>query len=114
MAYSFYPVRFLNAASSPGPGPQYDYRRFIRKVSYQVTFTGNPTEAKYNIEGSFDGTNWIPLVQLDWPGMTGNQPIWQGDLSFGTLTRFLRFNLVALTGGSSPTVTADLWEDSDG
>ena len=71
-----------------------------RTHTLQVDTTGSPSAATLQLEGSLDGTTWTALS----PAM---------DVSSSTMfhvldaaVAFVRSNLVTLTGGSSPTVTA--------
>lgn len=75
------------------------------RVVVQVSTTGNPTNAAVQLVVSIDGVNWVELNAASWPtapikdyGRGGS-----GDL---TLFRFIRLKVSALSGGSSPTVSA--------
>ncbi len=72
-------------------------------LSWQYVTTGTPTTVSIQLEGSVDGTNFetIDAPQADLLGV----------LVLGTSSSVLnqvRLNLTALSGGSSPTVTANI------
>ncbi len=94
----------LNAATATGPGDVAAVSGVNplggvpRKIAWEKRVTGGPTAVTVNIEGSLDNSNWYTL---DTDNTTAN--------TFKEITqrgaKFIRANLVTLTGGTSPTVT---------
>ncbi|KKN58443.1 hypothetical protein LCGC14_0552560 [marine sediment metagenome] len=72
-------------------------------LTWQYKTTGSPTGVNIRLEGSLDGTNWevVGTAQTDTSGM----------LVYSTTAiplSFTRIQLITLTGGTNPTVTARL------
>jgi len=64
-----------------------------------VIVTGSPSAATVNLEGSLDSTHWFDL--------SGDQDASAGDIMFHVVYRavaFVRPNVSALSGGTSPTL----------
>ena len=75
------------------------------KHTVQVQVTGSPSAATLKLEGSTDGTNWADLSPtLDILVITMFHVI-------DRVVQFVRVNVVTLTGGSDPTVTANYLGD---
>lgn len=98
-----YLLKSLDAVASTGPGSElnFDSPRYFGVVSLQVFFTGSPSDVEVNLEGTLDGVTWNSM---------GN---WHSPENPGLIASIgvspvlgLRANLVSLTGGTSPTVTA--------
>lgn len=72
-----------------------------------VTVTGSPTSVSVNLEGSHDNVNWVNLTTY-----TSTS---SGYVSFDSQVRvrYVRANLTAITGGSSPTITASIGSSLD-
>lgn len=64
----------------------------------QIITTGSPDIVNCRLEGSFDGINWVTL------GSTTDPSSYTFSVQFPALC--VRANLISLSGGSSPTVTA--------
>lgn len=105
------PVNFvsLNAANATGPGGSFQYQLPRSIHTMQVSFTGGSPTVQVAFEGTVDGTNWKQFGLFD----TGAGGV-SGDIV--TISEqplmAIRANLLTLTGGSSPTVTAQLSSDS--
>ncbi len=72
-----------------------------RKLSWEVRVTGAPTAIQVDLEGSLDNTNWYQIDTYNVVANTLRQVVDKG-------AKFVRANLVTLTGGTSPTVTAKI------
>lgn len=94
------PSTSLNAVTATGAGTVVDLG-VVRSVhTMQTTVTGAPSAVTVNLEGSLSaGGPWAVLV-----ASTSTA----GDVQTvsGKAVRYVRANLVTLTGGTSPTVTA--------
>lgn len=97
-------VKLANAATAIGVSSSWAVRMKPRNHSVQIVITGAPTAVTVDLEGSLDGSSWASLASHV--------------LSAGELTaalalfhvvdkpvRFVRANLLTLTGGTAPTVT---------
>ena len=92
----------LNSVSVTGPGQVFQFEP--PKQSYFTmtsSSTGNPATATVIMEGYLDGTNWFTISYnfdvsppTNYTYVTGDGP-WN----------FIRLNLTALSGGTSPTIT---------
>lgn len=107
------PYVSLNAATAVGPGAARDLEAISNEHSMLVHVTSSLGAPSYqlNLEGSHDGTNWISMVNIQSTG-GGSTPI---DTMTSTSTsagsawvRYVRANLIQLSGGSSPTITATI------
>lgn len=93
----------LNAATSTGAGDEFGIVPFgalplLRTFAWDVIVTGGPATLRVDIEGSLDGTNWF---QLDTYTSTASTLRFVVDKP----VKYVRANLVTLTGGSSPSTT---------
>lgn len=92
----------LDAATGTGAGTAVvtplQWRKNADGISWQTVITGSPTTMVADIEGSLDNTNWTVL---------DNQSTVASKLNHfaNPVPNYLRANVTALTGGSSPTVT---------
>jgi hypothetical protein len=68
-----------------------------REVTLQLVVTGSPNY-QVNVEMSNDGVNWAPAIELQTPSIIGST----GE----AFALYARANLVFLSGGTNPTVTA--------
>ena len=98
-------ITMLNAVTGIGASDIKKLPAVMKDFAYQSTTTGSPTTATLDLEGSLDGTTFSQLG-------TANHA------TSGTYTAvvdkpvlYVRLNLTALSGGSSPTVTAKLLVD---
>lgn len=96
------PLVSLDAAVGVIAGSQIDFSRPRRNISMQVSFTSNPT-VKVNLEGTIDGINWFILSVFDTGAGGLNGGIIYADFVYVISARA---NLITLSGGTSPTVTA--------
>lgn len=123
-AKSVLPWTSLSAASDPVIGTAVDLGGVASEFTLHTIKTGSPSTATVALEGSLDGTNWYslsaPMATVNTGGVTGvevrsnlvmpygndggsgNTPIARS-LAFA---RHVRANLTAISGGTSPTVTA--------
>ncbi len=72
-----------------------------RKLSWEVRVTGAPTAMQVDLEGSLDNTNWYQIDTYNIVANTLRQVVDKG-------AKFVRANLITLTAGTSPTVTAKI------
>jgi len=102
MSQSALPLPFtaLNAVTATGAGASRDLEKAFATFDVLLFTTGSPTTVTVVLEGSHDGTNWY---QIGNPAITLSTP---HQLITGYVFRYVRANLITLTGGSSPTVTA--------
>lgn len=79
-----------------------------RYYGLQVNATGGPS-LSIAVEGSMNGTNWFKLIDIVNPGDPSNAIKWSGapDVLTGPV-KYVRLNLYALSGGTSPTVSASV------
>ena len=99
----------LNAVTTTGPGASIDLVTPRRSVRMVTTVTGSPSAVVVNFEGSMDNATWTVLgtstgnaVSNALPGGTYTDTV----TSVGPEVRYMRGNVVTLTGGASPTVSA--------
>lgn len=97
------PTTSLNAASSTGAGASVDIGSPRRMLTMQCIVTGSPSAAVVNLEASLDNVNFTALGQWS---LTGGQATGGMISVAGHVVEFARANLLTLSGGSSPTVTA--------
>jgi len=77
-----------------------------------VSTTGSPSSVSVDLEGSLDGSFWFALGRLnDLSALTVGPDPYGGQDTSATFkhahwVRHVRANLLTLSGGSSPTVTA--------
>jgi len=90
------PFKSLDAATATGAGSVHGNEDTKVDHSLKVSTTGGPSFT-VALEGSLDGVVWTELGYTNNTSLlvTGDYPV-----------RYVRANLGALTGGSSPTVTA--------
>lgn len=96
------PTPSLSAATATGPGASTLLTNPAEHNTMQVTTTGSPSLVIVDLEGSQDGTNWFRLARYD-SRFTG--PLVTSDLYVVTN---VRANLLQLSGGTTPTVTASI------
>ncbi|MEW2383374.1 hypothetical protein AB0873_14965 [Micromonospora sp. NPDC047707] len=95
------PFTSLSAATSaPQVGVAKDLEDSVANHTMALTVTGSPSSWAVDLEGSHDGLTWF------WLGSGGSA---SGTLVHAPrVVRFVRARLSALTGGTSPTVTATI------
>lgn len=86
----------LNAVTVTGAGAVVAYDK-PRRVTMQVIVTGSPSGLEVDLEQSLDGTNFISIGNTSSPN---NMTL------ASSFAPYARANLVSLSGGTSPTVTA--------
>lgn len=104
------PQASLSGAVAPGLGVPVGFSRVRKTVSMQVAFTDTPTACQVVLRGTIDGINFsaTPLATFD---------ITAGDLSGDVKTATAlavvaaRADLIALSGGVAPAVTATISAD---
>lgn len=70
------------------------------RFATEVVVTGNPASFLVRLEGSLNGSSWFTLAELSNPVSASWNDV--------RPTKLVRFNLIDLTGGTSPTVTASM------
>lgn len=105
------PFTSLNAATTTGAGSSRDLGELADHHTMLFTVTGG---ASWTIvlEGSHDDTHWLSLGQGSGSSAGPIEVTVPTTALPGTLVRYVRANLTALTGGSSPTVTATIASDT--
>jgi hypothetical protein len=94
------PTASLSAATATGPGTVVDLGVVRSSHTMQTTVSGAPATVSVNLEGSLAAAGpWAVLA---------NSTSTTGDVqtASGKAVRYVRANLVTLTGGTAPTVTA--------
>jgi hypothetical protein len=91
----------LSAVTATGAGAVFNYGQLVQGVSLQTLITGAPASLNINLEGSLDGVNFVTMTSST--STTGEV---KSDTTH--LVQYVRANLTALTGGTSPTVTATI------
>jgi hypothetical protein len=95
------PFASLDAATSPVAGATKDLDGSLSKHTIAVHSTGSPASFTVDFEGSHDNVTWFATGAAS---ITSNAIVTVDNHLF----RYMRANLTALTGGSSPTVTATI------
>ena len=95
-------VKSLDATSATGPGSVLTLNKPTSSFSMQTTSTGSPSYSVL-LEVSIDGVNFVIAGSSTSDGITSGPP-------YAVLS--IRANLVSISGGVSPTVTA--WVSADG
>lgn len=93
----------LNAVTANGNGSTIDFVCARSNITVVVTATGAPAAGTVTLQVSHDGVNWFATATTATAGAT----VTSGTLSNGAW-RYARAVLSALSGGTSPTVTATL------
>jgi len=96
------PFVSLDAATVAGTGASRDLEGVGSIFGVLVFATGSPSTVTVQLEGSHDDVNWFAVGS---PTIT-TAPSYTNftDLAF----RYVRANLVTLSGGSAPTVTVSI------
>lgn len=91
----------LSAATAVGAGSALVFNAPRSTLSMQVSFTGTPTSVTVQLLGSIDLTNYYALTTFS-DGASGDI-VW----TIGAIPVLaVKANLVLLSGGTAPTVTA--------
>jgi len=98
-------IKLLNAAIATGASTSHPVRMKPRNHTVQVTITGAPTAVTIDLEGSLDDTTYISLASyvLTAADLTAAAAMFH---VVDKPVRYVRVNLVTLTAGTNPTVTA--------
>lgn len=102
------PFVSLDAATATGPGASNDLEGVYDHHTLVVAATGGCTWS-VALEGSHDGSTWVSLRNFGTfsaAAMAGTVP--DPDAIPGNLVRYVRANLVTLSGGTNPTVTVTI------
>lgn len=92
----------LTAAAATGAGTAVAYLTAKKNLAAQVSVTGAPTAVVVNLEGTIDGVNWFVLAVFDLTIAASGAIVFSNTIPvIGS-----RANLITLTGGTAPTVTA--------
>ncbi len=89
----------LSAATSTGAGTTQNLLQLLHFHTMVCVVTGSPSECEILLEGSLDNSSWITLGTVNGSGCCH---------SVNATVQYVRANLTALGGGSSPAVTAKL------
>lgn len=93
--------RSLNGATGVTSGDVVDYREFRGLHTAVAVLTGSPSSYSVSVYGSLDGANWYSFGSIS----SGNP----GTLHVTSkVARYVRADVTALSGGTSPTVTVDI------
>lgn len=98
-------VKLLDAVTAVGPSPQWIVRMKPRNHTIQFTLTGGPTAVTLDLDGSLNGDDWSSLASY----VASAEDLTDTKGMFHVIDktiRYVRLNLVLLTGGTVPTVTA--------
>lgn len=93
-------LTLLAAVTATGAGTAFDLGTMRDEFSLLAATTGSPTFS-VTFQGSLDGTDWFALG-------SAISSVTNGTAVTGQIARYVRANLTTLTGGTSPTVTAEL------
>jgi hypothetical protein len=99
----------LDAATATGAGSALTFHVPQTRFSMHVKATGSPTACVVRLEGSVDGSFFASILEIDLSGGGLPDPMNTWNVS-ATVAPFVavRANLISLSGGSSPTVTANI------
>ena len=89
----------LYGNSELGTWTNADFQFPRKEITMIVSVTGSPSSFSVSLEGSHDQTVWATLATVTTPGATTVDT---------HLIRYARANLTALSGGSSPAVSATI------
>jgi len=98
-------VKLLDAVTATGAGTTWPVRMKPRNHTVQVTITGVPTAVTIDLEGSLDDTTWVSLAShiMSAGELTATAAMFH---VVDKPVRYVRLNLILLTAGTAPTVTA--------
>ena len=97
-------VKLANAATATGVSTSWAVRMKPRNHSVQITITGAPTAVTVDLEGSLDGNTWVSLAShvMSAGELTAAAALFH---VVDKAVRYVRINILTLTGGTAPTVT---------
>lgn len=93
------PARRLTVLTTNGSTQAVTLDGVYRTFAFQSVITGTPTSFTLTYQGSLDGTNWYTLG-------TTTSTAGEGTFVVDKPAQFVRATLSALTGGTSPTISA--------
>jgi YbbR domain-containing protein len=98
-------IKLLDGATAEGVSTSHPVRMKPRNHTVQVTITGAPTAVTVDLEGSLDDTTYVSLASyvLTAADLTAAAAMFH---VVDKPVRYVRVNLVTLTAGTAPTVTA--------
>lgn len=98
-------VRLLDAVPSTGVSSDWPTRMGVLEHTIQGMLTGSPSSVVIDLDGSLDGDTYYQLASHT---VTAQELATDSFMFHVTskLVRYVRLNLVTLSGGTSPTVTA--------
>jgi hypothetical protein len=96
----FIKTNWLDGATATGPSDSVELEGVYR-FGLEVDVTGSPTAVDLRLQVSVTGEKWRDVLVTGEPAT----PVYTQE-SASHIIRYARLNLVELTGGSSPTVTA--------
>lgn len=99
------PQASLNAATANGSGSVIDLGTCCRSFALQVVLTGGPSGGTVTLVGSLDGTNFDAALATFTIGTDASGVI---KYVVDKPLRYVKAVLAGLTGGTSPTVTANV------
>lgn len=97
------PFNSLDAATATGAGTSKDLEESKSDHFMIVSLTGGPSTISVDLEGSHDGSMWVVLANASTgAGATRTASV------VGKPVRYVRANLVELSGGTSPTASVTI------
>lgn len=96
----------LNAATTTGAGSEIQFDKPKSDISMQLTITGSPSTVQVDLQGSLDGSTYISINSEYVSSPPSPYSIFV--FSTGKPVASVRANVISLSGGTSPTVTAVL------
>lgn len=99
------PFVSLDAETGTGPGAVRDLETVLTQHRGVGTVSGSPSTLEVHLEGSLDGETWYSMGTS---ASTGPVFALTAFASFACPARFVRANVTAISGGSSPAVTVTI------
>lgn len=98
-------VKLLNAVTAQGASPTWDVRMKPRHHTVEIEITGAPTAVTVSLEGSLSKNGFESLADHIFSAeeLTNQRAMFH---VVDKTVRAVRLNLLLLTGGTAPTVTA--------
>lgn len=97
-------AKSLDAATAAGSGAAVAFDTPKTDFGVQFNITGSPSTAPVSVKLSIDGVNWVEVATMDVGGLNPAVQLYSFDEQY--VFTAVRVDLTALTGGSSPAVTA--------
>ena len=97
--------KLLNGVTATGESESITFTKLVKDHSIQVAITGAPTVVTVNLEGSLNDTDFFQIAThtLSAGELTAEGALFHVE---NKVIRNVRLNLITLTGGTAPTVTA--------